>query len=140
MEFGFRVMNGHSAKTEADNFRLCHEFCAWPTDVAHRSFNLRMEALNLRTASVLRSLNLSRNRRRNRACMRIKSRSYTEGSLHIADPAAEVAAALYHQWLGASIIAKIVRTYEPFETALQCTRRMLGIGVPRADMPAPQAA
>ncbi|OYV36471.1 MAG: TetR family transcriptional regulator [Rhodospirillales bacterium 20-64-7] len=67
-----------------------------------------------------------------------------EGSLHIADPAAEVAAALYHQWLGASIIAKIVRTYEPFETAFQCTRRMLGIGVPRADLPAfrpaPQAA
>ncbi len=36
----------------------CHEFCARPADVAHRSLNLRMQALNLRTPSVLRSDNL----------------------------------------------------------------------------------
>ncbi|MCC2978324.1 TetR/AcrR family transcriptional regulator [Sphingomonas sp. PL-96] len=50
-----------------------------------------------------------------------------DGSLHIEDPAADVAAALYNQWLGASVMAKIVRTHDPFESALQSTRRMLSI-------------
>ena len=48
-------------------------------------------------------------------------------SLHIEDSAAEVAAALYNHWLGASVMAKILRTHDPFETALQSTRRMLTI-------------
>jgi TetR/AcrR family transcriptional repressor of nem operon len=52
-----------------------------------------------------------------------------EGSLHVADAAGEVAASLYHQWLGASVMVKILRTHEPFETALLSTRRMLGIAV-----------
>jgi TetR/AcrR family transcriptional repressor of nem operon len=50
-----------------------------------------------------------------------------EGSLDITEPASDLAAALYHQWLGASVMAKIVRTHEPFETAIQATRRLLGI-------------
>lgn len=50
-----------------------------------------------------------------------------DGSLDVDGPAGDVAAALYHQWLGASVMAKIVRTHDPFETALQSTRRMLGI-------------
>jgi len=50
-----------------------------------------------------------------------------EGSLHIAEPAADLAAALYHQWLGASVMVKILRRQDPFETAQQSTRRMLGI-------------
>jgi TetR/AcrR family transcriptional repressor of nem operon len=50
-----------------------------------------------------------------------------EGLVHVTDPAAEVAATLYHQWLGASVMVKIVRTHDPFETALQATRRMLGV-------------
>jgi TetR/AcrR family transcriptional regulator, transcriptional repressor for nem operon len=51
-----------------------------------------------------------------------------DGSLHVSDPAGDVAANLYYQWLGASVMVKIVRTHDPFETALQSTRRMLGIG------------
>lgn len=41
----------------------------------------------------------------------------------------ELAAALYQMWLGASVMAKIVRTQEPFETATQATRRLLGLPV-----------
>lgn len=50
-----------------------------------------------------------------------------EGSLRVADPAGEVAAALYHQWLGASVMVKILRNQDPFDIANQATRRMLGI-------------
>lgn len=50
-----------------------------------------------------------------------------DGSLHIADPVGDVATSLYHQWLGASVMVKIVRTHDPFENALVATRRMLGI-------------
>jgi TetR/AcrR family transcriptional repressor of nem operon len=48
-------------------------------------------------------------------------------SLHIDGSADEVATALYYLWLGASVMVKIVRTHDPFETALQSTRRMLGM-------------
>lgn len=48
-------------------------------------------------------------------------------SLHIAGSAADMAAALYYLWLGASVMVKIVRTHDPFETALQSTRQMLGL-------------
>lgn len=50
-----------------------------------------------------------------------------DGSLHIEDPASDIASVLYNQWLGASVMAKIVRTHDPFEVALQSTRRMLSI-------------
>ncbi len=50
-----------------------------------------------------------------------------DGSLRLAGAAGDAAATLYHQWLGASVMVKIVRTHDPFETALQSTRRMLGI-------------
>lgn len=50
-----------------------------------------------------------------------------DGSLDVADSPADVAASLYHQWLGASVMVKILRTNDPFETVLQATRRTLGI-------------
>ena len=50
-----------------------------------------------------------------------------DGSLDVADSPADVAAGLYHQWLGASVMVKILRTNDPFETVLQATRRTLGI-------------
>lgn len=50
-----------------------------------------------------------------------------DGSLAVMDATGDIAASLYHQWLGASVMAKILRTHDPFETALQSTRRMLGI-------------
>lgn len=48
-----------------------------------------------------------------------------EGSLAIDGDAASVARSLYQLWLGASIMAKIARTAQPFDTALATTRRML---------------
>jgi TetR/AcrR family transcriptional repressor of nem operon len=50
-----------------------------------------------------------------------------DNSLDMVDSPSEVAASLYHQWLGASVMVKIHRTHDPFETALLATRRMLGI-------------
>jgi TetR/AcrR family transcriptional regulator, transcriptional repressor for nem operon len=48
-------------------------------------------------------------------------------SLSIEDAPRDVAASLYHQWLGASVMVKILRRHDPFETTLAATRRMLGI-------------
>jgi TetR/AcrR family transcriptional repressor of nem operon len=48
-----------------------------------------------------------------------------EGSLAVEGDAGAVAAALYQLWLGASVMAKIERTTQPFETALASTRQML---------------
>ncbi|MDE1150093.1 MAG: TetR/AcrR family transcriptional regulator [Azospirillaceae bacterium] len=50
-----------------------------------------------------------------------------DGSLSVTEPATDLAASLYYLWLGASVMVKIVRTHDPFETALQTTRRLLGI-------------
>ena len=48
-----------------------------------------------------------------------------DGSLEVEGRADEVAQNLYQLWLGASVMAKIVRDVQPFETALQMTRRIL---------------
>jgi TetR/AcrR family transcriptional repressor of nem operon len=51
----------------------------------------------------------------------------SDGSIRISGKAGDLAATLYHQWLGASVMVKIVRTHDPFETALLSTRRLLGL-------------
>lgn len=48
-----------------------------------------------------------------------------DGSLAIDGSAASVAATLYQQWLGASVMVKIVRSTVPFDAALAVTRRLL---------------
>jgi TetR/AcrR family transcriptional repressor of nem operon len=48
-----------------------------------------------------------------------------DGSLEVEGRADEVAQNLYQLWLGASVMAKIVRDAQPFEAALQMTRRIL---------------
>lgn len=50
-----------------------------------------------------------------------------EGSLRLAGTAGDVAAGLYQQWLGASVMAKILRIQDPFDVALRSTRRALRI-------------
>jgi TetR/AcrR family transcriptional repressor of nem operon len=55
-------------------------------------------------------------------------------SISVKERAEDLAASLYYLWLGASVMAKIVRTHEPFETALQSTRPMLGIGAQQEKM------
>lgn len=48
-----------------------------------------------------------------------------EGSLGIDGSAESVANSLYQLWLGASVMVKIGRTTEPFETAMATTRQIL---------------
>lgn len=50
-----------------------------------------------------------------------------EGSLAVEGDPAVVASSLYQLWLGASLMVKIARTAQPFETALASTRQMLHI-------------
>lgn len=49
----------------------------------------------------------------------------SEGSLAIDDDPREVARSLYQLWLGASVMAKIVRDTQPFQTAMITTRQIL---------------
>ncbi|WP_332876231.1 TetR/AcrR family transcriptional regulator [Massilia sp. S19_KUP03_FR1] len=48
-----------------------------------------------------------------------------DGSLAIDGNAAQLAATLYQQWLGASVMVKIMRSTAPFDAALAVTRRLL---------------
>jgi TetR/AcrR family transcriptional repressor of nem operon len=48
-----------------------------------------------------------------------------DGSLSIDGSARHVAATLYQQWLGASVMVKIVRSTAPFDAALAVTRQLL---------------
>jgi len=50
-----------------------------------------------------------------------------EGSLKVEGTPHATAEALYHVWLGASLMAKIVRTDAPFEAAMTTTRQILGL-------------
>ena len=49
-----------------------------------------------------------------------------DGSILIDRPAEDVAPMLYHQWLGASVMVKILRDQAPFDAALRLTRDLLG--------------
>jgi TetR/AcrR family transcriptional repressor of nem operon len=48
-----------------------------------------------------------------------------EGSLAISGDPQQIAQSLYQLWLGASIMVKIVRNVQPFETAMTTTQQML---------------
>lgn len=50
-----------------------------------------------------------------------------EGSLKVQSEPHTTAEDLYHVWLGASLMAKIVRTDAPFEAAIGTTQRLLGL-------------
>jgi TetR/AcrR family transcriptional regulator, transcriptional repressor for nem operon len=52
-------------------------------------------------------------------------RGVDEGSLAIDDDPKQVAESLYQLWLGASVMVKIVRGTQPFDSAMAVTRRML---------------
>lgn len=49
-----------------------------------------------------------------------------DGSIRIASTAHDVATSLYHQWLGASVMVKILRVEDPFDCAARTTRQMIG--------------
>lgn len=48
-----------------------------------------------------------------------------EGSLPLAEDPHRLALSLYQLWLGASVMAKIVRSAEPFDVAMATTRQIL---------------
>ncbi len=50
-----------------------------------------------------------------------------EGSLSINGNPTSVAQSLYHLWLGASVMVKISRNTQPFETAMTTTRQILNL-------------
>ena len=50
-----------------------------------------------------------------------------EGSLTLDDEPARVAESLYQLWVGASVMVKIVRTTEPFDSALRMTQKIIHI-------------
>ncbi len=54
----------------------------------------------------------------------------SEGSLSIDDDPQDVAQGLYQLWLGASVMAKIVRDTQPFQTATITTRQVLHLSSP----------
>ena len=51
----------------------------------------------------------------------------TEGSLSVDDTPARAAQSLYQLWLGASVMVKIVRNLQPFDTAMTTTRQILHV-------------
>jgi len=50
-----------------------------------------------------------------------------EGSLKVDAQPKAIAESLYQMWLGASVMAKIVRNAEPFQNAMVATRQLLGL-------------
>jgi TetR/AcrR family transcriptional repressor of nem operon len=52
-------------------------------------------------------------------------RGVAEGSLAVDDSPQQIAESLYQLWLGASVMVKIVRGTEPFDSAMVVTRQML---------------
>jgi len=52
---------------------------------------------------------------------------WADGSLPVAPDAHTLAATLYQNWLGASLLAKITRDRAPLDTAMADTRKLLGL-------------
>ncbi|WP_347555699.1 TetR/AcrR family transcriptional regulator [Robbsia sp. KACC 23696] len=50
-----------------------------------------------------------------------------EGSVVVDGKPKAIAESLYQMWLGASVMVKIVRNPEPFQTAMVATRQLLGL-------------
>ncbi|WP_434560781.1 TetR/AcrR family transcriptional regulator [Pseudomonas sp. R1-6] len=50
-----------------------------------------------------------------------------EGSLSISGTPHEVAQSLYQLWVGASVMVKITKSVQPFETAMSTTRQLLNL-------------
>lgn len=114
-----RLLNYFQAWQETQSFLDCQGKCLavkLGAEVADLSEAMRL-ALKQGTAGIT-----------SRLARAIES-GVAEGSLSVdADPA-QVAESLYQSWLGASIMVKIVRNRQPFESALVSTRQMLHLPV-----------
>ena len=81
-------------------------------EVADLSESMR-QALDRGTAQIIQRLSAA------------MLRGQQEGSVNLPDTPEKVALMLYELWLGASIMVKIVRSTEPFDSAMAVTRNML---------------
>ncbi|OPA86259.1 TetR family transcriptional regulator [Pseudomonas fluorescens] len=50
-----------------------------------------------------------------------------EGSLHVTATPHDVAQSLYQLWVGASVMVKITKSVQPFQTAMSTTRQILNL-------------
>lgn len=110
-----RLMNYWQAWQQAQSFFDCQGKCLavkLAAEVADLSEAMRL-ALKRGTSGIVTRL------------ARAIEAGVAEGSLSIDDDADSTAHSLYQLWLGASVMVKIGRTMEPFETALSTTRRIL---------------
>jgi TetR/AcrR family transcriptional repressor of nem operon len=110
-----RLMNYWQAWQQAQSFFDCQGKCLavkLAAEVADLSEAMRL-ALKRGTSGIVTRL------------ARAIEAGVAEGSLSIDDDADSTAHSLYQLWLGASVMVKIGRTTEPFETALSTTRGIL---------------
>lgn len=110
-----RLMNYWTAWQDNQSFSDCQGKCLavkLGAEVADLSEPMRL-ALKRGTAGIIERLALA-----------IEA-GVSEGSLSITNSPASVAQSLYQLWLGASVMVKIVRNPQPFETAMATTRQIL---------------
>lgn len=110
-----RLMNYFASWQESQSFLDCQGKCLavkLGAEVADLSESMRA-AMNRGTAGIV-----------SRLAAAIRA-GVAEGSLSIDGDPDGVAQSLYQLWLGASVMVKIVRDTQPFETALDTTRRIL---------------
>lgn len=110
-----RLMNYFASWQESQSFLDCQGKCLavkLGAEVADLSESMRA-AMNRGTAGIV-----------SRLAAAIRA-GVAEGSLSIDGDPDGAAQSLYQLWLGASVMVKIVRNKQPFETALDTTRRIL---------------
>jgi TetR/AcrR family transcriptional repressor of nem operon len=130
--FGEAMLAAYFEEYLADMDRLMMYFAAWRENQGAFDCQGRCLAVKLgaEVSDLSEPMRLALKVGTNGIIARMKAMVETglaDRSLHIHGSADEVATALYYLWLGASVMVKIVRTHDPFETALQSTRRMLGM-------------
>lgn len=117
MNMAQRLMNYWQIWRETQSFFDCQGKCLavkLGAEVADMSEAMR-GTLNRGTAGIIVRL------------ARAIETGVAEGSLAIQGDPADVAQSLYQLWLGASVMVKIVRNVQPFETALSTTRQVLHV-------------
>jgi len=110
-----RLMSYWQGWRDAQSFQHCQGKCLavkLGAEVPDLSESMRL-ALQLGTSGIVRRL------------AKAIEVGAEEGSLSIEGSAQNLAQALYQLWLGASVMVKIGRDTQPFETAMLATRQML---------------
>ncbi|MDB5654989.1 MAG: putative transcriptional regulator [Tardiphaga sp.] len=118
-----RLMNYWQQWQETQSFEDCHGKCLavkLGAEVADLSDAMRA-ALKRGTSGIIGRLG------------QVIAAGVAEGSLTVKDDPYRVAQSLYQLWLGSSVMVKIVRTPQPFETAMTTTREILHLPPPSGE-------